>query len=98
MRGRHHLRRDARYEREDPRVQLSDVSLSTESRSLLRPRARKRHVQSIWASERPNQTICNDGYFAPSNTGSVSRSRSDFTMPWVPVLYFRKWAVWRCAS
>ena len=36
--------------------------------------------------------------FAPRMTGSVSSSRSDLTMSCVPVLYFRKCGVLRCAS
>jgi hypothetical protein len=35
---------------------------------------------------------------APSRIGSVSTSTSDFTMCCVPVLYFRKCGVFRCAS
>jgi hypothetical protein len=35
--------------------------------------------------------------FAPSKIGSVSTSTRDFTMPCVPVLYFLKCGVCRCA-
>ena len=77
-----------------PSVGLASVARS----AFMEPNARAEPRGGRSGPAQSYDFSSNDGYFAPSDTGSASRRRSDFTMPCVPVLYLRKWGVWRCAS